>query len=212
MNSLPAAIPDRYMQYKALKLLIAIFLFSALSCRQSNNKKEEITVVETTMAPLKQDYIISWKDSGKVEFKLDESITYPEIDYDSARILYYWGYNLEEGLDTTSYFPLNSNGKWISTIMYSSIISKTDLWKVDSLLGDQKSYDKSASAAGLIPKYGIVYFKNGKVIGQTGIGPGSQTVMTTFKLPQPSYSQRLNNSECRQIEVVFWKKLHMYGM
>ncbi len=195
-----------------LKFLIAIFLFAALSCRQSNNKKDEITVVETTMAPIKQDYVISWKDSGKVEVKWNESATYPEINYDSARILFYWGYNLEESLDTAVFFPLSSKGMWISTIMRSSMVSKVDLLKVDSLLGNQNSYDKSKSTSVQTPKYGIVYFKDNKVIGQTAIGPGSQIVMTTFSLPKNSYSQRLNSLECRQIEVVFWKKLHMYDM
>ena len=164
------------------------------------------------MEPIKQDYTISWKGSSVVEFKLDGSISYPKIEYDSANILFYRGYNLEEDLDTASYFPVNTSGKWISTVISSSNISKADLWKVDSLLGNQKSYDESAAAGRQDPKYGIIYFKNGKVIGQTSLGPGSQTVKTTFKLPQPSYSQRLNNSECRQIEVVIWKKLHLYGM
>jgi len=183
-----------------------------LSCRQINTKKKEFVVVETTMEPIKQDYTISWKGSSVVEFKLDGSISYPKIEYDSANILFYRGYNLEEDLDTASYFPVNTSGKWISTVISSSNISKADLWKVDSLLGNQKSYDESAAAGRQDPKYGIIYFKNGKVIGQTSLGPGSQTVRTTFKLPQPSYSQRLNNSECRQIEVVIWKKLHLYGM
>jgi hypothetical protein len=213
VNSPTAQSLERYMQYQMnLKLLLVIFVLSALSCRQSSNKKNEITIIETTMAPIKQDYTISWSDSGKVEFKLNELLTYPKIYYDSAKILFYMGYNLGEGLDTESYFPLNDDGEWISTIMRSSIISKTDLWKVDSLLGNQKSYDESTAAGRLAPKYGIVYFKNGKVIGQTCIDPGGQTVKTTFKLPQPSYSQRLNNSECRQIEVVFAKKFHLYGM
>ena len=195
-----------------IRLLLIMFLFPALSCRQSDNKKKEFVVIETTMAPIKQDYTISWKDSSAVQLELSpDLIVYPKIDYDSAKLLFYWGYNLEEGLDTASFFPVNSNGKWISTIIYSCTISKADLSKVDSILGNQKSYDESAAAGGQDPKYGIVYFKNGKVIGQTSLGPGSQTVKTTFKLPQPSYSQRLNNSECRQIEVVFWKKLHLWG-
>jgi len=194
------------------KLLLTIFVLLVLSCRQINTKKKEFVVVDTTMEPIKQDYTISWKGSSVVEFKLDGSISYPKIEYDSANILFYRGYNLEEDLDTASYFPVNTSGKWISTVISSSNISKADLWKVDSLLGNQKSYDESAAAGRQDPKYGIIYFKNGKVIGQTSLGPGSQTVRTTFKLPQPSYSQRLNNSECRQIEVVIWKKLHLYGM
>jgi hypothetical protein len=194
------------------KLLLTIFVLLVLSCRQINTKKKEFVEVETTMEPIKQDYTISWKGSSVVEFKLDGSISYPKIEYDSANILFYRGYNLEEDLDTASYFPVNTSGKWISTVISSSNISKADLWKVDSLLGNQKSYDESAAAGRQDPKYGIIYFKNGKVIGQTSLGPGSQTVRTTFKLPQPSYSQRLNNSECRQIEVVIWKKLHLYGM
>jgi hypothetical protein len=165
------------------KLLLTIFVLLVLSCRQNNNKKKEFVVVETAMEPIKQDYTISWKDSSVVQFKLDGSISYPKIEYDSAKILFYRGYNLEEGLDTASYFPVNTTGKWISTVISSANISKTDLWKVDSLLGNQKSYDESAAAGGQDPKYGIVYFKNGKVIGQTSIGPGSQTVRTTFKLP-----------------------------
>ena len=201
------------MQYRIrIKLLLTMFVLLVLSCRQNNSKKNEFAIVETTMAPIKQDYTISWKDSSVVEFRLDGTFSYPQIEYDSAKILFYWGYNIEEGLDTASYFPINLTGKWISTVISSANISKADLWKVDSLLGNQKTYDESAAANRQDPKYGIVYFKNGKVVGQTSIGPGSQTVRTTFKLPQPSYSQRLNNSECRQIEVVLWKKLHLYGM
>ena len=189
-----------------------MFVLLVLSCRQNNSKKNEFAIVETRMAPIKQDYTISWKDSSVVEFRLDVLFSYPQIEYDSAKILFYWGYNIEEGLDTASYFPINLTGKWISTVISSANISKADLWKVDSLLGNQKTYDECAPANRQDPKYGIVYFKNGKVVGQTSIGPGSQTVRTTFKLPQPSYSQRVNNSECRKIEVVLWKKLHLYGM
>jgi hypothetical protein len=196
-----------------IKLFFVIFFSSIMSCRLISEEDDKIVVLETTTAPIKQDYKISWSDSGKVQFKLSvDSYTYPNLDYDSARILYYWGYNLDEGLDTTSFFPINTEGKWISTIMYSAIITKADLSKVDSLLGNQKSFDESSAAGTQSPKYGIVYLKKGKVIGQTTIGPGSQTVRTTFKLPEPCYSQRLNNSECRQIEVVFWKKLHIHGL
>jgi hypothetical protein len=195
------------------KLFLIIFFSSILSCRQIKEEKHELLVLETTMAAIKQDYKISWSDSGKVQFRLNAvPYTYPKLDYDSARILYYWGYNLEEGLDTTSFFPVNLEGQWISTIMYSTTVTKVDLSKVDSLLGNQKSFDESSAAGTQSPKYGIVYFKKGKVIGQTTIGPGSQTIRTTFRLPQPSYCQRLNNSECRKIEVVFWKKLHLYGL
>jgi len=192
------------------KLLLTVNVLLVISCRQINSKKNESVIVETTMTSIIHDYTISWKDSSIVEFNLDGEISYPKIEYDSARILFYRGYN--PGEDTTSYFPVNTSGKWISTVISSVNISKEDLWKIDSLLGNQKSYDKSAAAGGQDPQYGIVYFKNGKVIGQTSIGPGSQTVRTTFKLPQPSYSQRLNNSECRQIEVVFWKMFHLYGL
>ena len=201
------------MQYQMkFKLLLTMVVLLVLSCRQNNNKKKEFAIVETTMAPIKQVYTISWKDSSVVQYKLDGTISYPKIEYDSARILFYWGYNFQEGLDTTSYFPVNLTGKWISTVISSAYLLKADLWKVDSLLGNQKSYDESAAVGGQDPKYGIVYFKNGKVIGQTSFGPGSQTVRTTFLLPQPSYSQRLNNSEWRQIEVVLWKKLHFQGL
>src|SRR5437660_436803 len=97
------------MQYQMIfKLFLIVFLSSVLSCRQINNKKDEIIVPKVTILPLKQDYKISWVGSSMVQFNLSQvSYTYPKIDYDSAKILYYWGYNLEEGLDTISYFPLN---------------------------------------------------------------------------------------------------------
>jgi hypothetical protein len=122
------------MQYPTtFKLVATMTFFFVLSYRQSDSKKKDIVVVETTMLPVKQDYIISWKDSSVVQFKLDGFVAYPAIAYDSAKILFYWGYNIGEGLDTASYFPVAVNGKWISTVISAGNISKADLWKIDSI-------------------------------------------------------------------------------
>jgi hypothetical protein len=176
-----------------LKFILIIIFCSAISCSQLNNKNSELIIVNTEMAPIKQEWTISWLDSCITKFA-KKDYTYPKLDYDSAKLLYYNGYNAEEGLDTSSFFPLNKDGKWISTIINSTTVPKADLVIVDSLLGSQKSFDENSAAGRQCPELGIVYFKTGKVIGQTTLGRGSQTIRTTF----------------RQIRKLFYKQLHVY--
>ena len=202
------------MQYQMkISLLILIFCSAVNSCTESTSKKDSTNFVEveTVMdSVIYPNFEISWRDSAVVKFKLAKPTErYPNIIYDSAKIIFYLGYNSGNNSDAVSFFPLNKNGRWISTIKRSITISKTDLHIADSLLGNSRSFDNSSAAFSQSPNYGIVYFKDGNAIGQTSIGPGTQTVKSTFQLAQPSYFGRLNNAEFIKIRALFYNKLHL---
>jgi hypothetical protein len=184
--------------------IIAFLIFFILGCnsKKENTKassKDTIELVKTIMTEPFFNYTISWLDSGKVMLNIDSLLTYKDkaFNCDSAIAVDYIGH---QGEQTTS--PLNNKGQWISTIQKRVKLTNYQIDSLNSIIGDKKSYFNSMQVSCYFPQLGIIYFKRGKVIGQSAICLSCARLESTAKLGSGENYSSFNRIALRRFEKI----------
>ena len=134
---------------------------------------------------------IAWLDSSTVEMSIDTTISYTDkkIVCDSALAVDYTGFEGEH-----TFLPLNDKGQWINTIHKVKKLTRPQLDYLNTIIGDKNSFLNPLLVACYEPRHGIVYFRNGKVIGQTAICLRCARLESTIKIGDPKQEGLLNES------------------
>jgi len=174
--------------------IIVICFFTFLSCENSTQKADHPSQDSGKVKPPKQQLVISrikWLDSSKVVMSIDTGISYKDakIICDSALAIDYTGFEGEH-----TFLPLNDKGQWVNTIHKVKRLTQQQQDYLRTVIGDRKSYSNPLLVACYEPRHGIVYFKQGKVIGQTAICLSCARLESTIKIGDPKLEGLLNEA------------------
>jgi hypothetical protein len=180
--------------------IIVVCSLAILSCENSSQKAGQPSQDSGTIAPPKQQLFaskIKWLDSAKVEMSIDTRISYKgkKMICDSALAIDYTGFESEH-----TFLPLNDKGQWVNTIHKVEWLTQRQQDFVATVVGDEKSYSNPLLVACYEPRHGIVYFKNGKVIGQTAICLSCARLESTIKIGDPKQEGLLNQAAREQLD------------
>jgi hypothetical protein len=186
---------------KYLQIITLIYCLTFVCCKNPANKNSVTEHKDTTARAMKYEstfsYNISWLDSSKVVYVVDSSLThYGRIFLcDSAIAIDYTGF-----LGEHTFMPLNGKGQWINTIKKTKKLSVGQLQLINSVFGDKKSFDNPIVIGCYEPRFGIVYFKNHKLIGQSAICLGCERLKSTVKLGNGENYSSFNEQTLRRLE------------
>src|SRR5690606_29087619 len=124
------------------------------------------------------------------------------ITCDSVLAIDYTGFEGEHTL-----LPLNDKGQWINKIHKVERLTQQQEDYVAAVIGDKNSYKDPLLVACYEPRQGIIYFKNGKVIGQTAICLSCARLESTIEIGDPKREGLLNevgrqklNKLCKELQ------------
>jgi hypothetical protein len=182
--------------------IIIFFLFLIFqSC--SNSKKENKLVSKDSSGKLQLSInkgyktAIIWVDRNNLILQVDTTLSHKGSAFscDSAIAFDYIGF---EGEHTFS--VLNDKGQWINTIKQSKKLSANQILRVHNILGNKESFDNPMFVGCYEPRLGIVYFKQGKVIGQDKLCLGCARLESTARLGNGENYSSFNKKTMRQLE------------
>lgn len=179
---------------KGFKLGIFIFCFVHFSCNDNGYDNKQLIKSEATISEnrnndgAKFNYLIQWVDSAKENLIIDTMLSHTKFGFsvDSALVIEYIGFVGEH----TS-MPLNDKGQWINSIKTVKKLNRLQLKIIQSVFGDANSYKNPIGAECYEPGMGIIYFKNGSVIGQSAICLSCAKIQSTAQLADNSNLQIL---------------------
>ncbi|TMI62399.1 MAG: hypothetical protein E6H07_13340 [Bacteroidetes bacterium] len=187
--------------------IFAICCLTSLSCNNSSQNSQLTSQDTGKIANPEQQLFgssIKWLDSSKVEMAIDTTISYKtkNFDCDSVLAIDYTGFEGEY-----TFLPLNDKGQWINKIQQVKKLTQQQEDYVATVIGDKKSYSNPVLVACYEPRHGIVYFKNGRVIGQTAICLSCARLESTIKIGDPKREGLLNevgrqklNRLCKELQ------------
>ena len=175
-----------------LLIIMAICCLTSLSCNNSSHKSQPTSQDTAEIAQPEQQLFVSsirWLDSSKVEMAIDTTISYKNknVSCDSVLAIDYTGFEGEH-----SFLPLNAKGQWINKIHKVKKLTQQQEHYVATVIADRNSYSNPLLVACYEPRRGIVYFKNGRVIGQTAICLSCARLESTIKIGDPKREGLLN--------------------
>lgn len=177
------------------------------NCKQaSNSKNDNIIVINTALADVETPKI-KWVDSANVAISLDSNILFDNsrTQFDSVDIVHYWGYGVDSEI---GYYPVNEKGQWISTIIKSKRLDREYTAWIDSLLASFENFDSPDAEPINLPKFGLIYYKNGAVVGLVSIG--DKSVMSTIKLGNHTYFAVFKEQTFQRIRSLLNRELGYY--
>jgi len=163
-----------------------------LSCCIQPDKNVTVNT-DTTVAPpsVPPEYklAISWLDSSKVQLSIDTTLSYKAkiITCDSSLAIDYIGFEREH-----TFLPINTKGQWINSIRKVKRLNTEQQQYLASTIGDKNIYSNPLLVACYEPRLGIIYFKNGKIIGQTAICLGCARLESTIEIGDPRQEGLIN--------------------
>lgn len=146
---------------RTIKLLLFLFiLFTA--CKE----KPVIEEIRYTNLPPKPERIkINWLTDKVVNIKTAIHLSYVKgFECDSVIAFNYIGF---EGEDF--YFLINEKGQYISTIKQTQKLSQKQIFRLNSIISNKKTYENPSIAGCYEPRLAFVYFKDNMVICQTQV-------------------------------------------
>ena len=142
---------------------------------------------------------IYYTDSNKLNLQIDSTLTQKEIAFssDSAVAFDYIGFERENS------FPvLNKKGQWINTIKQSKKLSDEQFKLIYSVFENKNSFQNTLIIGCYEPRLGIVYFKNGTVIGQSAICIDCARLESSARLGNGENYSSFNKRALRQLEKI----------
>ena len=178
-------------------LLITFSFLTLFSCNNTTNNNSVTKTTDTTQTKKSKsldDQKISWLDSSKEFYAVDSLLTHRGTAFHSDSVLAvdYTGFIGEH-----TFMPLNEKGQWINTITKIKKLSIDQVKFLQSILGNKKSFDNPMDVFCYEPRLGIVYFKEGKVIGQSAICLSCARLESTAKLGNHENYSSFNKATMR---------------
>ncbi|KAF2509227.1 hypothetical protein EYY60_12655 [Flavobacterium zhairuonense] len=108
---------------------------------------------------------IFWLNDKIVNLKIDPALSYSEnIKCDSVIGVNYIGFSGEHFFN-----PINEKGKYINTISQRKKLNQSQILRLNSIIGNKKTYKNPNIAGCYEPRLAFIYFKNNAVICQTQV-------------------------------------------
>ncbi|WPO79104.1 hypothetical protein [Flavobacterium sp. KACC 22761] len=133
------------------------------SCKNSPVKNDENSKL---LPPKIESEKIRWATTNHFLIDIDTLLSYEkEFECDSVIGVNYIGF---DGYGH-SFYPINKNGKSISTIKTRQKLERKQILKLNAILGNKKTFKNPNLYACYNPRLGFIYFKDNKIICQTQI-------------------------------------------
>jgi hypothetical protein len=147
---------------------------------------------------ISEKYSIPWLDSNRADLKIDSSLSHAAgFNCDSAIAVDYIGFKGEHT------FPvINEKGQWISTIKKVEKLTTSQFQSIQRTLGNKSSFQNPIQVACYEPRWGLLYFKNGEVIGQTEICLACMKIGSSAKLGNNDQFASFNKKTLRKLQAI----------
>ncbi|MFC4477172.1 hypothetical protein [Flavobacterium chungangensis] len=108
---------------------------------------------------------IFWLNDKTINLKIDPTLSYSKnIKCDSVIGINYIGFSGEHFFN-----PINEKGKYINTISQTKKLNQNQILRLNSIIGNKKTYKNPNIASCYEPRLAFIYFKNNTVICQTQV-------------------------------------------
>ncbi len=163
---------------KKISFQFYLFILIFFSCQQIEREPLKVKADKSNF-PTPPNPNPNWIDSGKVEINIDTTINCENISLmvDSILFISYKGSDGE-----IIYDPINSEGKWLDSIFYIKKLTKDKVQKFQKIITDNKLSNYDTQLCCYDPKFGLIFFKNGIVIGHSSFSLKDLKIQSTFFL------------------------------
>ena len=190
------------MKHNYLYFLIFVILHF-VSCIEKSientSKKDTIVKLLTDTTEKFRVDTIYWSNNS-FPIQLDDKLSHQKgFVYDSVIGIDYVGFFGEH-----FYYPINKKGQRINTIRNFKKLSTEQVIKLNKILGSKETYKNPRIVSCYEPRLGFVFFKNGKVIGQTQICLSCAQLRSTMRTVNKEYGGLFNHKatdELNQIRI-----------
>lgn len=170
-----------------LKLLLFLFFLVIVSCKKEIIVENNENVNLPPPAPPKEK--ISWLKKSKVEIEINNQLSHQiGFECDSVIGIDYIGFENED-----FYFPINEKGEFISSVKKKKKLNKKQFLKLNSILGNKKTYENPQIIGCYEPRLGFIYYIKNKVVGQTQICLDCAQLHSTAKTIDKQYGGLIND-------------------
>ncbi len=131
------------------------------SCKNVSKKENDYQEIPPKAPTTK----ILWLNDKIESIKTDPTLSYSKgIKCDSVIGVNYIGFSGEHFFN-----PINEKGQYISTIKQTQKLNQNQVSRLNSIIGNKKTYENPNIAGCYEPRLAFIYFKNNTVICQTQI-------------------------------------------
>lgn len=176
------------------KISLFILLLILFSCNKGNKvESNELSKLPPPPPPKEK---ITWIKNSKVKVEIDNQLSHQKgFDCDSVIGIDYIGFENED-----FYYPINNKGELISSVKKKQKLNKEQFLKLNSILGNRKTYENPQIIGCYEPRLGFIYYKENKVIGQTQICLSCAQLHSTAKTIKEEYGNSINDEARKEIE------------